>query len=268
MSLDLEAYFARIKYSGARDPTLSLLSDLHALHPSAIPFENLDPFFQRPVHIDSSAIEAKLVGERRGGYCFEQNSLFYDALTALGFVVTPLAGRVVLRWQEGQPRPALTHRLTLVRLPEGLFIADVGFGRQSPTEPLILEHELEQTTAHGTYRILRDGAEYELQSGTSDSWLGMYRFTLEPQSPADFELGNWFTSTHPRSTFRQNLQASIVDGEARLNLLNLRFTRRRDDKVEERLIADPKELDRVLRDEFGIDPPESTEAVWDRIPKT
>jgi N-hydroxyarylamine O-acetyltransferase len=267
VSLELETYFARIKYSGAREPTLSLLSELHTLHPSAIPFENLDPFFQRPVHIDSTAIEAKLVGEQRGGYCFEQNSLFCDVLTALDFVVTPLAGRVVLRWQEGQPRPALTHRLTLVHLPEGVFIADVGFGRQSPTVPLKLEHELKQTTSHGTYRILRDGAEYELQSGTSDSWLGMYRFTLEPQSPADFELGNWFTSTHPRSTFRQNLIASRVVGDARLNLLNTRMTKRCGDNTEERTIANFRELDRVLVDDFGIEPPESTDAVWDRIPK-
>jgi N-hydroxyarylamine O-acetyltransferase len=44
MSLDLDAYFARIKYTGAREPTLSLLSDLHKLHTSAIPFENRDPF--------------------------------------------------------------------------------------------------------------------------------------------------------------------------------------------------------------------------------
>jgi arylamine N-acetyltransferase len=57
MSLDLDAYFAHIKYTGAREPALSLLSDLHKLHTSAIPFENLDPFFSRPVRIEHDAIE-------------------------------------------------------------------------------------------------------------------------------------------------------------------------------------------------------------------
>jgi len=268
MSLDLNAYFARIKYTGARAPTLALLSDLHKLHPSAIPFENLDPFFKRPVHIEPDAIVRKLVNGKRGGYCFEQNSLFYDALIALGFVATPLAGRVILRWQKGQPRPGLTHRLTLARLPEGVFIADVGFGAQSPTAPLKLEHALEQNTPHGTYRIMRDGAVHELQSEAAGIWSGMYQFTLEPQSPADFELGNWFTATHPRSHFRQNILAAIVDGDTRINLLNTRVTKRCGEKSEERMVTNSKELDRVLADELGIDPPASTDAIWDQIPKS
>jgi N-hydroxyarylamine O-acetyltransferase len=110
------------------------------------------------VRIEPDAIETKLVNGRRGGYCFEQSSLFYDALMALRFVATPLAGRVILRWKKGQPRPALTHRLTLMRLPEGVFIADVGFGGQSPPTPLKLEHALEQSTPHDTYQITRDSA--------------------------------------------------------------------------------------------------------------
>lgn len=267
MNIDLNAYFARIKYTGAHEPTLSVLSDLHKLHPSAIPFENLDPFFRQPVHIEPSAISAKLIDGKRGGYCFEQNYLFYDALIALGFVATPLAGRVILRWQRDQPRPALTHRLTLVRLPEGVFIADVGFGGQSPTAPLKLEHELEQATPHGTYRIVREGAVYELQMKATERWSGMYQFTTEPQSPADFELSNWFTSTHPRSHFLQNLLASTVNGDTRINLLNTRVTNRCGEKTEERTIANAKDLDRVLVDEFGIDPPASTDTVWDQIPK-
>jgi N-hydroxyarylamine O-acetyltransferase len=187
---------------------------------------------------------------------------------ALGFVATPLAGRVILRWKKGQPRPALTHRLTLVRLPEGLFIADVGFGGQSPPTPLKLEHTLEQSTPHGTYQITRDDAVNELQWEARGGWAGMYQFTLEPQSPAAFELGNWFTSAHSRSHFRQNLLASRVDGPARLNLLNTRLTTRNNGKTEERILANFKELDRILESAFGIDPPASTDAIWNKIPKT
>ena len=205
---------------------------------------------------------------RRGGYCYEHNSLFCQALAALGFNTTPLAARVILRWQEGQPRPALTHRLTLVELPEGVFIADVGFGGQSPTSPLKLEHGLEQSTSHGTYRILQSEEIHELQWNSEGTWSGLYRFTLEPQGPVDFAMSNWFTSAHPSSHFRHNLLASKVEGDARLNLLNTRLTMRRSVKSEERTVSTPEDLDRVLREQFGIDPPEPINALWERIPKT
>ncbi|MGH7057165.1 MAG: arylamine N-acetyltransferase, partial [Acetobacteraceae bacterium] len=81
---DLAAYFARIGYDGAREPTFATLAALHALHPAAIPFENLDSLLGRPVPLDLASLQAKLVGERRGGYCFEQNTLLAAVLGALG----------------------------------------------------------------------------------------------------------------------------------------------------------------------------------------
>ena len=268
MTPNLDAYFARIGFSGAREPTLQVLSTLHRLHPAAIPFENLDPFLERPVRIDPAAVEAKLVGTQRGGYCFEHNSLFSGVLNELGFRVAPLAARVILRWHEGQPRPALTHRLTLVELAEGFFIADVGFGGQSPTAPLKLEHGQEQYTSHGTYRILQSDQTYELQWGLEGAWSGMYRFTLESHGPADFEMSNWFTSAHPSSHFRQNLLASKVDGERRVNLLNTRVTTRYKNTSEEQVLTCADDLDRLLRASFGIDPPAPIETLWERVPKT
>jgi len=53
---------------------------------------------------------------------------------------------------KGRPAP-LTHRLTLLELPERNFIAAVRFGGQTPTAPLRLEPHLEQITPHGTYRV-------------------------------------------------------------------------------------------------------------------
>lgn len=43
MALDLTAYFDRINYRGATDPTLDVLQDLVTVHSRTIPFENLDP---------------------------------------------------------------------------------------------------------------------------------------------------------------------------------------------------------------------------------
>lgn len=92
--LDLDAYFARIGYRGLHSPTLAVLHQLVRAHVEAIPFENLDVLRQVPIELSADALEAKLVGQRRGGYCFEQNGLLLLVLEAMGFEVTPLSARV------------------------------------------------------------------------------------------------------------------------------------------------------------------------------
>jgi N-hydroxyarylamine O-acetyltransferase len=264
---DLPAYFARIGYTGAGEPTLAALRELHARHPARIPFEALDPFLGRPVEIDPAAIEAKLVHGRRGGYCFEQNALFHDVLAALGFSVSALGARVV--WMTPGRQAPVTHRLTLVDLPgEGRFVADVGFGGQSPTAPLRLEPGLAQETPHGAYRVARNDEVYEVQMRLgADRWEPMYRFTLAPQSRADFEMSNWFTSTHPRGRFTRNLVAARVVGETRVNLLNASLSvRHPDGAVEQRELADAQDLRAVLEGVMGLDLPAPAEAIWARLP--
>ena len=92
--LDLDTYLKRIDYSGPRSPTIATLRALHAQHPRAIPFENLDTLLGKPVRLDLQSLERKLVQGRRGGYCFEQNLLFKHVLHALGF--DPITGAETL----------------------------------------------------------------------------------------------------------------------------------------------------------------------------
>jgi N-hydroxyarylamine O-acetyltransferase len=157
----------------------------------------------------------------------------------------------------------------LVDLAEGRFIADVGFGGQSPTAPLRLEPGLEQETPHGAYRVARDGEVYETQMRLGECrWEPMYRFTLAPQSRADFEVANWFTSTHPRGRFTRNLVAARVVGETRVNLLNASLSVRGPDGavVEQRTLADARDLRDVLEGAMGLDLPAPAEAIWARLP--
>jgi arylamine N-acetyltransferase len=267
-TIDLAAYFVRIGYAGSREPTLAVLRELHARHPARIAFEALDPFLGRPVEIDPAAIQAKLVHGRRGGYCHEHNGLFHDVLAVLGFSVTALGARVV--WMTPGRQAPITHRLTLVGLPdEGRFLADVGFGGQSPTAPLRLEPGLEQQTPHGAYRVARDGEVYETQMRLGEGrWEPMYRFTLAPQSRADFEVANWFTSTHPRGRFIRNLVAARVVGDTRVNLLNASLSIRRADGgvVEQRTLEDARDLRHVLEGVMGLDLPVPADAIWARLP--
>jgi N-hydroxyarylamine O-acetyltransferase len=266
--IDLAAYFARIGYDGPRTATHDTLTALVRAHVGAIAFESLDPFLGRGVAIDPASLEAKLVRQARGGYCFEQNGLLFAVLTALGYSVTPLAGRV--RWMlpdEAPPSP-LSHMLLLVHLSEGDFLCDVGFGGQSPTAPLRLAPGAEQQTPHGTYRLVHSDDVFGLEMQLPEQWAPMYRFRLEKQAPRDYEVFNWYTATHPASRFVNNCIAARVVGESRIALFNREFTRREGDIVTHTTIIETAgELHRVLDEQFGLEiEREAIERNWARLP--
>jgi N-hydroxyarylamine O-acetyltransferase len=249
--VDLEAYFARIGYSGPTAPSLATLRALHALHPSAIAFENLDPLLRRPVRLDLPSLQKKLIAEKRGGYCFEQNGLFASVLSALAFKVTTLSARVYFgRMAEHTRR---SHMLLKVELGEGDYIADVGFGGQGPSAPLRLDNEEEQATPHGAFRVARSGEHFELRADTDGEWKTLYRFSLEEESPEDHEMANWYVSTHPDSDFMSHLLVSRLPPGRRLGLFNNQFSvRYGNGHVERREINSVEELAAVLETEFAI----------------
>ena len=251
--IDLDAYFERIGYAGPRAPTLEVLTALQRAHPAAIPFEGIEPMLGRPVRLDPASLEAKLLRGGRGGYCFENNGVFWRVLDALGFAVTPLSARV--RWMapEDAPLGPLSHMILRVSLPEGPYLCDVGFGGQSPTAPLRFEAGAEQATPHGTYRLVDQNGGWELQLRLPDRWAAMYRFNLEPSVLADYEVASWFTSTHPASYFTNNLIASRAPEGRRLNLFNTELTTHfADGRVEERRIGSAEEMHQVLTDRKSV----------------
>jgi len=263
-SLDLDAYFARIGYEGPREPTLAVLRGLHDRHPRSIPFENLDPLLQRPPRLDLASLQAKLVAARRGGYCFEHNGLFGAVLRALGFQVTNLAARVEWMVPEGVVNPR-THMLLRVDLPEGPYMADVGFGGLVKTAPLRLEPEVEQEAGGFRFRLMPYGAppdeQLQLQVKLADGWTPMYRFGPTPQLPIDYELANWFVATHPDSPFVSGLMGAFVAGDRRYGLRDNQLTVRYADGRVERRELTPDELAELLHGEFGLGVPEDEAAV-------
>jgi N-hydroxyarylamine O-acetyltransferase len=271
MTFDLDAYGRRVGYDGPREPTLAVLAQLHALHPAAIPFENLDPLLGRPVSLDLEALQAKMVGQRRGGYCFEHNALFRGELEAIGFAVTPLIARVVWMAPPERPLGARSHMLLKVDLPEGPYIADVGFGGQIASAPLKLEPGLEQRTAEATLRLTPVGeGPFEslvLETRLPAGWAPMYRFTLEPAERADYESANWFTATHPDSIFTIGLVAERLTPNVRSSLFNRRLTRRTPDGAAEVVeLAGPGDLAQVLEADFDLAAPADAETIWAKLP--
>ena len=249
---DLSAYFARIGHDGPRTPTLDTLRAIQLRHAQAIPFENLNPLLGLPVKLDLESLQQKLVRSRRGGYCFEHNTLFGHALMALGFRVTGLAGRVVWNQPYGTTTPPRSHMVLRVDLEDGPYIADVGFG-MSPTGPLRLEPEIEQRTPHEPFRLLRDGEQFTLQCKLLDKWASFYRFELYPQEPIDYEVANHYVSTWPTSHFVNSLIAARATPEGRYGLRDNRLSiHRLGGASEQRVLASTAAISAALRELFGI----------------
>jgi N-hydroxyarylamine O-acetyltransferase len=262
--LDLDRYLARIGYSGPKAASLATLQPLHALHPAQIAFENLDVLLGRPVRLDVASLASKLVDQGRGGYCFEHNTLFQAALQALGFSVISIAARPKWHTPEGMVTPR-THMVLRIRLPEGDHIADVGYGRLTLTAPLRLEADTQQETPHGHYRLVRFGDEFQLQAKLAETWTAIYQISIEEQAPADWELANWYTSTHPDSVFTRNLMAARSAGDRRYGLFNNVLSIRRPDGTTERHVIETQgELGSVLRNDFNIKLPEACDQVLAR----
>lgn len=247
---DLDAYLARISYTGERTPTLTTLRSVHARHAEAIAFENLDPLLGLPVLLDGPSLQRKLVLEGRGGYCFEHNLLFKDALSALGFQVIGLAARVLWNLPEGAV-PARGHMLLLVDIDGVPHIADVGFGGLTLTGPLRLEPDTEQATPHEPFRLTRLGDEFRVQANVRDVWRTLYQFELQEQLLPDYEVNNWYLSNHPASPFVISLMAARPEADRRYALRNNELSvHHRDGKTERRTLATAAELRAALENLF------------------
>jgi N-hydroxyarylamine O-acetyltransferase len=252
--LQLEQYFLRIGLVAQAKPDLETLRLLHLLHPQFIPFENIDSWSGTPVTINTETVFNKLVKGQRGGYCYEHNWLFMQVLESIGFRVTGLAARV--HWMQPQDFvPPRTHMALLVETGSGRLLADVGFGGQTMTAPLLLDTDGPQSTPNETLQLTRrqDGS-YLLSTNMKDAWQPMYSFTLDPQQLPDYQQANWFVSTHPESRFVCNLVAARVDGQQRHALMNARYAVHHPDRqsvVTE--LQDAGALRELLEQVFRID---------------
>jgi N-hydroxyarylamine O-acetyltransferase len=266
---DLALYFERI---GVALPTgvptrpgLELLNTIVSAHVRAIPFENLDVLLGRPIDLSPAAVEHKLLVSRRGGYCFEQNTLLMYVLRALGYSVTPIGARV----RVSRPRnetPPRTHVFLRVELEDGPWLCDVGIGGLSLASALRLVTDVTQPTPHEPRRIVSQGEWRGLglrapdavlyhQAYFDDAWHDVCEFTLEEMPEIDRQLANWYTSAHPGSHFKSRLLVALATPSGRKTLLDRRFTVRADGASQTRVLGTPAELVELLQHEFGLSLP-------------
>jgi N-hydroxyarylamine O-acetyltransferase len=249
-SIDLDAYLARIAYTGPLAATEACLAGLHEAHLAAIPFENLDVIRGVPIALDPPALMAKLVHAGRGGYCFEHGTLFKAVLDRIGFGTHILLARVRFGADPVGPRD---HMLLKVDTTGGAFLADVGFGALGLLRPVPLMPDIVTHVPDAVYRLRHEHNHWILEGDVGgDEFSDYYAFTLEPQHPVDIEVANHFIATHPSSIFRRTVTAQRTRAGRRAALRDFKLEIRRGAAVEVIELADEAARAALLAEEFGL----------------
>jgi N-hydroxyarylamine O-acetyltransferase len=196
VAFDLNTYLDRIGLAG--DSTS--LAAVHRAHATTIAFENLDPSTGQPVVLDVDSLVDKMITRGRGGYCFEHNMLLKSALEEMGLGPVDLMLARVRIGGTGDDR-ALDHLLLRVTENDRPWLADVGFGGGGLLDPVPFEVGVESDQSGWLYRLVEDGSELVLQVFQDGAWTDMYGFVPEPVPVIDVEVSNWYTATHPTSSF-------------------------------------------------------------------
>ena len=249
MDTMIAAYLRRIGYRGALDPTVATLHALHAAHLLAVPFENLDIYWGRPIALDEAALFTKIVTHRRGGFCYELNGLFATLLRRLGFSITLLSASVARK--EGGFGPPFDHLALLVEL-EDRWLVDVGLG-DSFHVPLRLDDAGEQAQERGVFRVTHDAVRGILQRHGANGWVAQYRFTLQPRALTDFTAMCAYHQTSPTSPFTQGRVCSRATPNGRITLRDRRFIVTSHGEKAERVLDDEEQFRAALHAHFGIE---------------
>src|SRR5579864_1496024 len=245
----LQAYLARIAYTGPTTPTIVTLRSIHRAHLQTVPFENLDISLGRTIVVDEDATVRKIVEQHRGGFCYELNGASAALLRALGFRVTLLSARVSR--ESGGESPEFDHLTLRVDLEEP-WLADVGFGELF-LEPLRMEPGPDQVDPAGTFRLVDPGDRLQLQKVEPVSvWKRQYSFTLLPRRLEQFAGMCHYHQTSPDSSFTQSRVCTKATANGRITLSGTKLIVTQDGHREEQMLSSQEEWNRALREHFGI----------------
>ncbi|MFE9673276.1 arylamine N-acetyltransferase [Streptomyces sp. NPDC006259] len=267
----VEAYLRRLGVEYPAWPTADVLRELHLRHLRTVPFENLSVHLGEDIVLEETRLVEKVATRGRGGFCYELNGAFGALLTALGFDVTLLAGRVY--GDGGRLGIPYDHLALLVRTVDaGEWLADVGFGAHSHY-PLRFGHRGRQDDPGGVFRVMEARADEAGAKGGAgrpareDGVAGAvdldvvrddrraYRLEVRPRVLADFVAGAWWHSTSPESHFtRSSVCSRVTEDGGRITLSGrrLKVTDPHGVSEERELTGDQEVLD-VYREQFGIE---------------
>lgn len=232
-----------------REPDLVFLNDINRHHAARFAFSSVGPLLGDELPLDVESLYQRIVINRRGGYCFEQNALMFAMLQELGFKVQLYLGRVIYNQDI---HPPLTHRITLVDFGKDRYVVDVGFGPLGPQLPVSMSGEVSRQG----FRLFRIEERlpgiFHMQTLKDDEYYSLYKFELARYGPADCEVGHFYSHKHPLATFVNHLVVSrILDEEVR-SLRNHEYWLITESGEQRQLIEDGVQLQGILNRQFNI----------------
>ncbi|MGN0356199.1 MAG: arylamine N-acetyltransferase [Muricoprocola sp.] len=247
----MKAYLKRMDFNGEVTLDAKGLDALIWAHLTHIPFENIENFEEdRVPSLKLEDIYQKIVGDHRGGYCFELNKLFYALLKELGFDVIAVGVRII--WMR-EGLTGASHRASIVTIGDRKYLADVGYGGPGPKGVLELTTEEVQVVRGTRFRViaLPDGfyqIEREYQGGFSSMMYLEDREAVE----ADFGIMNFYCAKCPDVLFTQKYVISICRENGSIGLTGEMLTVKDGDKVITEVIDTKEKRKQCLKKYFGI----------------
>jgi N-hydroxyarylamine O-acetyltransferase len=202
-NFQLESYLKRIGYTGSLECNAETLTKLMRAQLFSVAFENLDVQAGKIVSLVPEQIVDKIVGQGRGGYCYEVNGLFAMALQALGFSYKFIACRPMF-YPVRRPK---THMVLLVEADGERWICDLGFGSYGIRAPIALSalEQLQQQDFDQFRLTTEQSGAYVVQALVDGQWLSQFGFEPYASEWVDFMPANYLNSTHPDTIFVQKL---------------------------------------------------------------
>ena len=249
--IDIYKYLDRIGLQAIPTANLDGLRSLQSAHLYHVPFENLEIHYGRQIVLDPARLYDKVVGQRRGGFCYELNGLFKQLLAKIGFKVAYLSARVY--GADEQYGHEFDHMALLVQIGAAEYLVDVGFGAFT-MGPLRFVTDLKQQDPNGLFEIRQQEAAYF----RVDHWVNgvakpQYIFKKEIHPMKAFEGMCRYHQTDPASHFTQKKMISRPTHDGRITLSSTELKINTKGIIHTTAIEDTASFERYLLQYFDID---------------
>ena len=247
--MNLDKIWERIHYGNGIAPTLSVLTELQNQFLLHVPFENLDIHLEIPMDFSEQALFDKIVERKRGGLCFENNSLFYAILKQIGFTVQFVSAEMY------QNRPfsgIINHMALLVSIKKHTYLVDVGNGRSYGSPVPIYSSELIKGEDASYLVDEFQGFKTLMFFDQNGQIQPRYAFNPEPKQLKDFIEPSIYTQKSPESIFRQKILVTQYQDKGRMTLSDAKLIFTRDGIQEINNLKSPEDYREILTTLFNI----------------
>lgn len=227
------------------------LIGLHDHHVCSVPFEDLDIHLNKPLSLAPDALFEKVVRERRGGFCYELNTLFCALLKQIGFECRIVSART---YQEEDVLSVPFDHMSLLVYLDDIWLVDVGYGNLF-IEPIRLQENVvvEGHSKHFRINMLDDSVCLLSESIDGKNFTKRYQFETTARSVDEFQEQCLFKQQSPDSYFVKNLICTLPTETGRKTILNNQFSFKTKESKSETTIESSSMLDALLKEKFDID---------------